>query len=161
MNEIEERDECSAEIRVRPSYGINWPARIIIFRLGITVVSAMIMFTDVSEGVSFFKSLFVFCSSLLLTTLGLISQGWKQHLHNSIQGILFIYTFIGILGLVNLLQIRLIDNIAYMHFNPLGPISDIPIQLNLLFYILLFTISMLSGVQYMNVYQAEAKVKRK
>ncbi|WP_127448786.1 hypothetical protein [Veillonella sp. 3310] len=157
MNDLENKELKKTEIIVKLSYEPNWPTRIIFIRLIITIVSALIIFTDISEGTSFFRSLFIFCSSILFATIGISSFGWKQKLHNVIHFVLYMYITIAALGLFNLLQVMTVDGKGYVYFNPMGPMPLIHVSTNVLFYILVVVIILLSCIQYVNSYEPDVR----
>lgn len=157
MDDQGNKELKSTEIVVIPSYTPNWPVGIIFIRLSITIISALIMFTDINEGTNFFRSLFIFCSSILFATIGMSSFGWKQKLHNVIYFVLYMYIMIAVLGLFNLLQVMMVDGNGYVYFNPMGPMPLIYIPTNVLFYILVFVIILLSWIQYVNSYQSDVR----
>lgn len=157
MDDLENKDSNSTQIIIVPSYVHNSPVKIMFIRLSITIVSALIMFTGISEGTSFFRSLFIFCSSILFSSIGMCGFGWKQKLHNLVHVILYMYIMLAALGLFDLLQIMVIDGNAYMHFNPTGPMPLVHIQTKVLFYILVFSITLLTCIQYMNTYESDVR----
>lgn len=157
MDDLENKELKPTQIIVMPSYTPNSPVRILFIRLSITLVSALIMFTGISEGTSFFRSLFIFCSSILFSSIGMSGFGWKQRLHNIIHMVLYMYIMIAVLGLFDLLQIMVVDDNVYIHFNPMGPMPLVYIQTKVLFYILVFTITLLTCIQYMNSYQSDVR----
>lgn len=53
MNDSENKELKPTQVIVRPSYEPSWSVGIIFIRLSITIILALIMFTDINEGTNF------------------------------------------------------------------------------------------------------------
>lgn len=149
--ETEKVFKHKVEIEMTASYKPNGTIRIMWIRLFLAIISMLIMFTDISYGSAFFRTLIIFSLSQFLFVIGLESdKRWKAKLNQCIEVVLGCACVISLLGWANVLTLAGEEESRYFLFSKTSPLRGVEVSTDLLFWGLSIALLLLYTIQIVN-----------